>query len=140
MTHSDDNGLAIPPRLAPVHVVILPVLHKDETKQLVMDYCEGLTKALKEKIYDDGPIRVELDIRDMQGGEKAWSWVKKGVPVTVEIGPKEVETASVFAGRRDKDRRDRQTIGKDEFVNTITSILAIVKSSYWRGHETHAYT
>ncbi|MBN2418956.1 MAG: proline--tRNA ligase [Deltaproteobacteria bacterium] len=128
MTHSDDNGLAIPPRLAPIHVVILPVLHKDETKQQVMEYCEGLKNELKEKLYDGEPVRVELDLRDMQGGEKAWLWVKKGVPVIVEIGPKEVENNSVFAGRRDRDRRERTGTSRDEFVNSIGRTLSDIQN------------
>ena len=129
MTHSDDNGLAIPPRLAPIHVVILPVLHKEETRQQVMDYCKILAQAIKEKKYDGEPVRVELDDRDMQGGEKAWSWVKKGVPVIVEIGPKEMENNSVFAGRRDKDRRERFGISKDEFINGIGETLSDIQNN-----------
>ncbi len=129
MTHSDDNGLIIPPRLAPVHVVILPVLHKDENTPQVLEYCEGILKTLKEKMYDGESIRVELDIRDMQGGEKAWSWVKKGVPVTVEIGPKEVENNSVYTGRRDQDRIERKGISRDEFINTICETLADIQES-----------
>lgn len=129
MTHSDDNGLVLPPRLAPVHVVIMPVLHKEETRQQVMEYCESLTSALKEKMYDGEAVRVELDTRDLHGGEKAWSWVKKGVPITVEVGPKEVEKNSVFVGRRDKDRRDRQGISRDDFINTISETLTDLQES-----------
>ena len=129
MTHSDDNGLVVPPRLAPVHVVIMPVLHKEETRQQVMEYCESLAAALKEKVYDGEVVRVELDTRDLHGGEKAWSWVKKGVPVTVEVGPKEVENNSVFTGRRDKDRRERNGVPRDEFLNTISHTLKEIQES-----------
>jgi prolyl-tRNA synthetase len=129
MTHSDDNGLAVPPRLAPVHVVIMPVLHKEKTRQQVLEYCENLAAALKEKVYDGEVVRVELDTRDLHGGEKAWSWVKKGVPVTVEIGPKEVENNSVFAGRRDKDRRERKGISREKFINTISDTLRDIQES-----------
>ncbi len=132
MTHSDDNGLAIPPRLAPAHVVIMPVLHKEETKQQVMEYCEALTAALREKTYDGEPVRVELDTRDLHGGEKAWSWVKKGVPISVEVGPKEVENNSVFVGRRDKDRREREGISKEEFINTVSETLADIQQSMYQ--------
>ncbi|MFC1495750.1 proline--tRNA ligase [Thermodesulfobacteriota bacterium] len=133
MTHSDDNGLVVPPRLAPVHVVILPMLQKEETRQQVMEYCETLAAELKTKFYGDEPVRVELDSRDMQGGEKAWSWVKKGVPVTVEIGPKEVEKNSVFVGRRDKDRRERKGIPRDEFIGTIAETLSDIQDSLLNG-------
>jgi prolyl-tRNA synthetase len=129
MTHSDDNGLIVPPRLAPLHVVILPVLHKDENRGKVMEYCEALLKAIKAKYYDGEPIRAELDKRDMQGGEKAWSWVKKGVPVTVEIGPKEVESGSVYTGRRDQDRKERKGMDREEFLNRIAETLVDIQKS-----------
>jgi prolyl-tRNA synthetase len=105
------------------------MLHKEETRQQVMEYCETLAAELKAQFYGDEHVRVELDNRDMQGGEKAWSWVKKGVPITVEIGPKEVEKNSVFAGRRDKDRRDREGIPRSEFINSIAGILSDVQDS-----------
>lgn len=129
MTHSDDNGLVVPPRLAPVHVVILPVLHKDTGRQEVMEFCETLASELKTRFYSNEPIRVEFDTRDMQGGEKAWSWVKKGVPLTLEVGPKEVENNSVFMGRRDKDRRERRGIPRDEFLNSMSEILTEIQES-----------
>jgi prolyl-tRNA synthetase len=70
MTHSDDNGLIVPPRLPPLHVAILTVMHKDENRGKVMEYCETLLKAIKAKSYDGEPVRAELDTRDMQGGER----------------------------------------------------------------------
>jgi prolyl-tRNA synthetase len=105
------------------------MLHKEETKQQVMDYCEAIEAELKTKVYCDESVRVELDNRDMQGGEKAWSWVKKGVSVTIEIGPKEVEKNSVFAGRRDKDRRERMGIPRDEFIDTIAETLTDIQDN-----------
>jgi prolyl-tRNA synthetase len=94
-----------------------------------MEYCEALLKAIKAKSYDGEPVRAELDTRDMQGGEKAWSWVKKGVPVTIEIGPKEVEGCSVYFGRRDQDRKERKGMNRDEFLNSIAEILADIQKS-----------
>ena len=129
MTHSDDNGLIVPPRLAPLHVVIMPVLRKNKDRGEVMEYCEALLKELKSKSFDGEPVRAELDARDMQGGEKAWSWVKKGVPVTVEIGPKEVKENSVYVGRRDQDRKERKGMDKEEFLGRIKEILVDIQKS-----------
>jgi prolyl-tRNA synthetase len=107
MTHSDDNGLIVPPRLAPLHVVILPVMHKDENKGKVMEYCEALLKAIRAKYYDGEPIRVELDTRDMQGGERHGHG-EKGVPVTVEIGPKRLKaTVSILVEGIRIEKRER---------------------------------
>lgn len=121
MTHSDDNGLVIPPRLAPLHVVILPVIHGDTDKNLIMEYCENLKNELSKINYNNKQLKVLVDTRDIRGGEKAWSWVKKGVPIRIEIGPRDIANNAVFMYRRDDDTKS--TMNKDVFVNSITSIL-----------------
>src|SRR5688572_5616042 len=75
MTHSDDDGLICPPKLAPTHVVILPVTHKAEERQRVLDYCKALAKELRGKTYAGRPVRVEIDDRDLRGGDKVWQWI-----------------------------------------------------------------
>jgi len=123
MTHSDDDGLVAPPRLAPVHVAILPVIHKDETKAEVLAYCDKLAAELGDVRYCGRPVQVHVDTREGRGGEKLWSWIKKGVPIRLEIGPRDIASDSVFAGRRDKGRKDRVSIGREEFVATIAGQL-----------------
>lgn len=123
MTHSDDNGLVVPPRLAPTHVVILPVIHKDEVREEVMSYCEKVAAELREQSFANGNIMVEVDDRDLRGGEKTWSWVKKGVPLRVEIGPRDIADDAVFVGRRDKEARDRESLPRAEFVARAPEIL-----------------
>ncbi len=123
MTHSDDDGLIVPPRLAPLHVVILPVIHGDESRTEVMDYCRTLAAALGDRTYDGRPVRVRVDDREMRGGEKTWSWVKKGVPLRVEVGPRDIASDSVFVGRRDRPPRDRASVPRDAFVATIAEQL-----------------
>ena len=56
------------------------------------------------------PVRVEFDDRDMRGGEKAWGWVKQGIPLRVEVGPRDMEKDSVFVARRDRAPKDKQSI------------------------------
>ncbi|MEM7792099.1 MAG: proline--tRNA ligase, partial [Verrucomicrobiota bacterium] len=111
MTHSDDNGLVLPPRIAPAHLVIIPVTPKEETRQEVLDYCIGLKRELEAQRYMDGRVKVEFDDRDMRGGEKAWSWIKKGIPLRVEVGPRDMQKNSVFVGRRDHAPKDKQSVG-----------------------------
>ena len=84
MTHSDDDGLVLPPRIAPSHVVIIPVTPKEETRQEVLDYCDALKKDLQLQVFLDGKVKVELDDRDLRGGEKAWEWIKKGIPLELK--------------------------------------------------------
>lgn len=102
MSHSDDDGFVLPPRLAPSQVVILPIYRDDESRTAVMRYVNELVAELRQQNYADRPIRVEIDDRDVRGGEKKWHHVKRGVPVRVEIGPKDLESQTLFIGRRDQ--------------------------------------
>ena len=121
MTHSDDDGLVLPPKLAPKQIVILPIIKGDDTRQAVLDYCQSLKQDLESQYYADGKIRVVIDDRDMRGGEKKWYHVKRGVPIRVEVGPRDIENNQVFVGRRDTG--ESQSVGRDEFLDGIVGIL-----------------
>ncbi|NCX93980.1 MAG: proline--tRNA ligase, partial [Gammaproteobacteria bacterium] len=123
MVHSDDDGLVLPPRIAPQHMVILPIYRNDEEKSKVLEYCEKLKRALTDKIYHRESIRVQIDSRDMRGGEKAWEWVKKGVPLRLEIGPRDLEKNAVFFARRDESPSQKMSLGFDEFVERAPHVL-----------------
>ncbi|MEJ7599967.1 MAG: aminoacyl--tRNA ligase-related protein, partial [Kofleriaceae bacterium] len=98
MTHADDDGMVMPPRLAAAHVTIIPVTPKPEDHDRVIAYCKALKTELEATLYAGAKVRVILDERDVRGGEKAWQWVKKGVPIRVEIGPRDLEKDAVFYG------------------------------------------
>jgi prolyl-tRNA synthetase len=123
MTHSDDDGLVLPPRIAPAHLVIIPVTPKEATRQAVLDYCHALRKDLEAQPFLDGRVKVELDDRDIRGGEKAWGWIKKGIPLRVEVGPRDMEKHSVFVGRRDRAPKEKQSYERDAFVAGIGALL-----------------
>jgi prolyl-tRNA synthetase len=101
MTHGDDDGLILPPKLAPAHVVIMPIYRSDDERAEVLAYCGRLEQELAAQSYAGEPIRVRLDNRDIRGGEKKWQWVKRGVPLRVEIGPRDVANQGVTVARRD---------------------------------------
>jgi prolyl-tRNA synthetase len=123
MTHSDDNGLVLPPKIAPLHVVILPISHKPEQQAEILAYSEKVAAELRALTYHQRPVMVEIDKRELTGGEKAWSWVKKGVPFRVEIGVKECQNDAVFVGRRDREYKERQAIPRQQFVTTLIEQL-----------------
>jgi prolyl-tRNA synthetase len=129
MTHSDDDGLVLPPRVAPAHVAILPVIHKEETRAEVLDYCEKLAAELRGLRCAGEPVRVELDARDTRGGEKVWSWIKRGVPIRLEIGPRDIANDAVFAGRRDRGHRERESMPRSQFVATLADQLDEIQDS-----------
>ena len=125
MTHSDDDGFVLPPKLAPQHVVIIPIFRSDEEKARVLDYCRKLAAELRAQRFNDAPVRVLVDERDERGGEKVWQWVRKGVPLRLEIGPRDIDKDAVFAARRDRAPKDKQSIARAEFVATIADHAAI---------------
>lgn len=116
MTHSDDDGFVVPPRIAPQHIVILPIIHSEETKNQVLNFAESLKNALKEVRFDGNPLQVFIDHRDLRGGEKNWSWIKKGIPLRIEIGGREAAAGNVSVFRRDKPHREALVLSKDEFL------------------------
>jgi prolyl-tRNA synthetase len=123
MTHSDDDGLVLPPRLAPAHVVILPITIKAEQREEVLAFCRKLQAELRGLRYHDRNIEVELDERDLRGGEKNWSWVKKGVPIRLEIGPRDVAQGAVFMARRDLPPNEKKSLPRDQFVAELPGLL-----------------
>ena len=131
MTHSDDDGVILPPRVASSHVVLIPIVRKEKDRQMVMDYTNELAAHLRGVSYYGYPIRVEIDDRDIGGG-KSWEWIKKGIPLRVEIGPKDIASDSVFVGRRDKDARDKSAINKDTFVDEICNILDEIQTTLFQ--------
>ncbi|MCL4146420.1 UNVERIFIED_CONTAM: hypothetical protein GTU68_012856, partial [Idotea baltica] len=120
MTHSDDDGLMLPPRLAPKHVVICPVIRKEEEREAVMEYCESLRAEIK-ATHDD---------RDVRGGEKKWYHVKRGVPIRIEAGPRDIESESVFVGRRDQPKSSGMK--RAEFVANVAGILTEIQDGMFQ--------
>ena len=132
MTHGDDDGLIVPPRLAPSHIVILPIIHDETTASDVTEYCERVAKELRDKVYFGRNLVVEVDKREGRGGEKVWSWIKKGVPLYLEIGPRDMVSDSVFVGRRDKGRKERYAQSRGEFIAGVTGVLDDIQNNLLR--------
>lgn len=123
MTHSDDDGLILPPKVAPNHAVILPILHAEETRKDVLKFCEELKKEMQNIQFHHTPIRVTVDDRDLRGGEKNWSWIKKGIPLRIEVGAREAAAGSVSVFRRDRPHKEALVLSKKEFLEKAPSLL-----------------
>ena len=104
MSHSDDDGLVLPPKLAPKQIVILPIYKNDEERTKVLEYCNRLFDELKAIPYNDTKLQVAMDDRDIAGGQKKWQHIKRGVPIRLEIGPRDIDKNFVFVGRRDQPK------------------------------------
>lgn len=129
MAHSDDDGLILPPRIASAHLVILPVIHKEETKAEVLSYCHSLAGQLRHLQYEGRPLNVIVDEREMRGGDKLWSWVKKGVPMRIEIGPRDIAADRLPVTRRDRGHREFMHQSREEILTTVISQLEDIQQT-----------
>ncbi|MCH2061953.1 MAG: proline--tRNA ligase [Verrucomicrobiales bacterium] len=129
MVHGDDDGVILPPRVAPTQVVILPIVPKEEVREEVWSAADALAHALQNEMYCGQPVRVEVDKREMQGGAKNWEWIKKGVPVRIEIGPRDIEKGTVAVVRRDTPPKEKQFLGREEALSGMAKILGDIQQS-----------
>jgi prolyl-tRNA synthetase len=123
MIHSDDDGLKLPPRIAHKQIVILPVIPKPEFEAAVIAYAEEVAAKLRLQLFHGKPISVVVDKRDRRGGEKNWEWIKKGIPLRIEIGPRDIESNSVMVCRRDRPHKEKQKIGTDNLAEKALELL-----------------
>ena len=128
MAHSDDDGLVLPPRVAPTHIIILPVIPKPETREAVLDAANRLAAALRAQSVWGAPLEVEVDTRDLHGGTKAWEWIKKGVPLRVEIGPRDIEKGTVAVARRDQAPKTKTFPMTAEFIAQAPGLLQEIQA------------
>ena len=126
MAHGDDTGLRLPPHLAPIQVVVIPIWKTDEQKTLVMEtiaqIAENLTAAA---------VRVHIDSREgLTPGFKFNDWEMRGVPLRMEVGPKDIEKESVLIARRDiPGREGKESILMNQLVPAVTSLLNKVQEN-----------
>ena len=126
MTHGDDQGLVLPPRLAPIQAVIVPIFKTDEEKNKVMAVADRIFVELKA-----AGIRIKMDDRDhVSSGFKFNDWEMRGVPVRIEIGPKDVEKNSVALARRDKPGREGKSfVPQAGLIETVNQLLVDIQAS-----------
>jgi prolyl-tRNA synthetase len=126
MTHGDDQGLVLPPRLAPIQAVIVPIYKNDAEKGKVMEVANRVSMEMK-----SAGIRIKMDDREnVSSGFKFNDWEMRGVPVRVEIGPKDVEKGSVALARRDKPGREGKTfVSQSGLATTVSELLVEIQAA-----------
>ncbi|MES2345034.1 MAG: proline--tRNA ligase [Chlamydiota bacterium] len=132
MIHGDDDGLILPPRIASSHIVIIPVIHKEESKQEVLSYCHALAGHLRHIQYFGRSLDVMVDEREMRGGDKVWSWIKKGVPLRIEIGPRDIAANTLGIARRDKAPKDITSKTREDLLSSVTDLLDDVHNNIYQ--------
>ncbi|MEK7240134.1 MAG: proline--tRNA ligase [Gemmatimonadota bacterium] len=128
MTHGDDNGLRVPPKLAPIEIVIVPIWKNDDERARLTDAAVTLKNELTAWTGRDGGdrLRVHLDLRDgLKPGAKYYEWELRGVPLRFELGPKDLEKQAVFAARR--DTREKQSMPMSGLPEAAAALLARIQ-------------
>jgi prolyl-tRNA synthetase len=118
MVHGDDDGMVMPPKIAPYQVVILPFIKDDADKAKILEFCEKVKKDLIAK-----DISVQVDKSDARSSDKMWSAIKKGVPVRLEIGAREIEEGQLVFTRRDLGKDGKVKVSVAECAAKIGEAL-----------------
>jgi len=124
MTHGDDQGLVLPPRLAPIQVVIVPIVRNDEEKSVVMPVIEQLRQQLSD-------VRIKVDDRmELTPGFKFNDWEMRGVPLRLEVGPRDVQNGVVVAARRDvPGKAGKITLNMEQIDKQVNDLLKEIQQA-----------
>ncbi|MDD3836765.1 MAG: proline--tRNA ligase [Phenylobacterium sp.] len=135
MTHGDDDGLRLPPAIAPRQIVIVPMLRDKPEDAQVLEYGQALVKALQEKFALGEPIRALLDTKAQRSADKRWNWVRRGAPIIVELGPRDAAGGQVTFMRRDAlrdgDKVKSQAMAREAFIEAAPALLAEIQQALY---------
>ncbi|KQN90483.1 proline--tRNA ligase [Sphingomonas sp. Leaf231] len=134
MVHGDDDGLRVPPRVAPWQVVIVPMLRDAPEDEALVAYCRELQQALAKESAFGEPVRALLDLKPVKSTTKRWGWVKKGAPVVIEVGGRDMAAGNISVIRRDRLYRadgklDSAAVARDGFAAGAPALLAEIQQA-----------
>ncbi|MES3151475.1 aminoacyl--tRNA ligase-related protein [Sphingomonas faeni] len=133
MVHGDDDGLRVPPMIAPWQVVIVPMLRDVPEDAAIVEYCKSLQAELAKQSALGEPVRALLDLKPAKAATKRWGWVKKGAPIVIEVGGRDMAGGNVTVIRRDRLYRedgklDSNAVARDTFVAEVSGMLHDVQA------------
>jgi len=135
MTHGDDDGLRLPPAIAPRQIVVVPMLRDKPEDAEVLAYGEALVKELNAGSALGQPVRAFLDKKPIRSAEKRWAWVRKGAPVIVEIGPRDAGGGQVTYMRRDAlrdgDKVRSLSASREAFIADAPALLGEIQAALY---------
>ena len=136
MTHGDDDGLRCPPQVAPQQVVIIPMLRDSDEDEAILEYCRKLASDLRAQSAFGEPVRVLLDTKATKASNKRWAWVKKGAPILVEVGPRDVAGGNVAVLRRDRLYKEDGKLAssfdpRDGFIAAVSAMLEDIERTLY---------
>lgn len=129
MSHGDDVGLRLPPKVAPQQVVLVPVTRSADDAEVRAEI-ERLTTEIQQATYCGRAVRAMADFRDREAPAKRWEWIRKGVPIVIEIGPRDIAENVVTVRRRDTPDHSAETIERSGIADRVGQLLEEVQSAY----------
>ena len=128
MTHSDDDGLIIPPKIAPIQVVIVPIFNNDQERGETLEFSDSIAKLLYEKIDE---LQIKIDRRNnLRPADKFFHWIQQGVPVRIEVGPRDVKKQSAMVARR--DIREKNEVSLENITQRVVELLDNIQDSLFQ--------
>src|SRR3546814_67838 len=134
MTHGDDDGLRVPPIIAPQQIVIVPMLRDQPEDEDILAYCSVIVADLSRLSVFGEPVRALLDKKAIKAANKRWNWVKKDAPVIVEVGGRDLATQNVSVLRRNRlyneaRKLESPTMSRDDFLGAARTLLPGLKKT-----------
>lgn len=130
MSHSDDDGLVLPPKIAPYKIVIIPIIHNEDDKNQIIAYCEKIKNSLNVECY--------IDLTNKKSQDKKWEWIKKGTPIRIEIGMKELQENNIFYVER-LNLQQKNLVKFDEFISNYQNILDNMQTILFEKNKKHLF-
>ena len=133
MTHGDDDGLRLPPVIAPRQILLVPILRDRPEDTAVAQYCTELAADINQGVAFGEPVRASVDRRAGRAIDKRWSYIKRGVPIVCEVGARDMQASAVTLIRRDRTRHGEQieskTLTRNEFAQTAGALLSEIQAA-----------
>ncbi|MDD5586881.1 MAG: proline--tRNA ligase [Alphaproteobacteria bacterium] len=130
MVHGDDDGMVMPPKIAPYHVCIIPIFRGDDSESKILEQANKIKRSLAAI-----GVTCYIDIADDKPQNKIWSSIRRGVPIRIELGPKEAENNQITFSRRDQDRQLKTSCAVEEFIGIAKSVIDDMQRNIYQAAE-----
>lgn len=134
MSHADDEGMVVPPRIAPYQIVFIPLIKKNDDAAKIMAYIENIQAQLKNKTAFGERLRTKIDSRDKSSVDKVWEWVRKGAPMVCEIGARDIENGGLMVKERIffGQPEGKKILKTEEFAATVSERLEFLQHEMFK--------
>ena len=134
MSHADDEGMVVPPRIAPYQIIFIPLIKKNDDAAKIMEYIENIQAQLKNKTAFGERLRTKIDSRDKSSVDKVWEWVRKGAPMICEIGARDIENGGLMVKERIffGQPEGKKILKTEEFAATVSERLEFLQHEMFK--------